>query len=279
MIDREAFAALKKIGSRLGFDSERQRIVDHGFHAASEIGAAGETEYEFQGQRYVLGDDFDITTAYNAQDAEENLRQIREARRQADWVIMSLHNQDMIGRSWLKAERRVDIDQQPEFVVEFAHRAIDAGADVFAGHGPHIFMGVELYRGKPIFYSLGNLIFQNDTLRHMPSTPYERFALDPYATPSEFFDKRSANDTKGHAATPESLQSAVAVCEFDQRELRQIKLYPVDLGFGRPRSERGRPLLADAELGNTILDRVRRLSEQYGTQIQNLEGHGVIQVK
>jgi len=279
VVDRESFDALKRIGSRLGLDSERQRIVDHGFHAPAEIGAAGDVEYEFQSQRYVLGEAFDITTEYNAQDAEENLRQIREARRQADWVIVSLHNQDMIGRSWLKAQRRVDIEEQPEFVVEFAHRCIDSGADVFACHGPHMFMGVELYRGKPIFYSLGNLIFQNDTLRHMPATPYERFGLHPYATPSEFFDKRSANDTKGHAATPESLQSAVAVCEFDQSELREIKLYPVDLGFGRPRSERGRPVLAHAELGKTIIDRVARLSEQYGTKIQNVEGHGVIRFK
>jgi poly-gamma-glutamate synthesis protein (capsule biosynthesis protein) len=279
VVDRESFAALRKIGSRLGFDAERQRVADHGFHAASEIGVAGEIEYEFHGQRYLSGEDFDITTEYNAQDGEENLRQIREARRQADWVIMSLHNQDMLGRSWLKAQRRVDIEEQPEFVVEFAHRCIDAGADVFAGHGPHIFMGVELYRGKPIFYSLGNLIFQNDTLRHMPATPYERFGLHPYSTPSEFFDKRSANDTKGHAATPESLQSVVAVCDFNQGNLREIKLYPVDLGFGRPRSQRGRPLFAEPELGKKILDRVGRLCEKYGTRIRNLEGYGVIDIK
>jgi poly-gamma-glutamate synthesis protein (capsule biosynthesis protein) len=279
VVDRESFDALKKIGSKLGFDAERQRVSDHGFHAPAEIGVADGAEYEFQGQRYVLGEAFDITTEYNAQDAEENLRQIREAKRQADWVIMSLHNQDMIGRSWLRAQRRVDIEEQPEFVVEFAHRCIDAGADIFAGHGPHIFMGIEIYRGKPIFYSLGNLIFQNDTIKHMPATPYERFGLHPYATPSEFFDKRSANDTKGHAATPESLQSVVPVCEFSRGGLQEIKLYPVDLGFGRPRSQRGRPLLADAELGKKIVDRVGRLSEQYGTKVQYQDGHGVIHVK
>lgn len=279
VVDHESFEALKKIGSRLGFDAERQRVVDHGFHAPSEMGVAGDSEYEFHGQRYVLGEAFDIRTEYNLDDAEENFRQIREAKRQADWVIFSLHNQDMIGRSWLRAQRRVDIAEQPEFVVEFAHRCIDAGADVFAAHGPHIFMGVEIYRGKPVFYSLGNFIFQNDTLKHMPATPYERFGLDAYSTPSEFFDKRSANDTKGHAATPESLQSVVAVCEFDQRELREIKLYPVDLGFGRPRSQRGRPLLADAESGKRIVDRVGLLSKQYGTEIRNVEGCGVIHVK
>lgn len=276
VVDREAFAALKRIGATLGFDAQRQRVVDHGFHAPSEIGAASETEYEFHGQRYMLGEAFDIRTKCNGGDVEENLRQIREARRQADWVIVSLHNQDMIGRSWLEAQRRVEIGEQPEFVREFAHGCIDAGADIMAVHGPHMFMGVELYRGKPIFHSLGNLIFQNDTLRHIPANPYERFGLDPYATPSDFFDKRSGNDTKGHAAMPESLQSVVAVCEFNERNLREIKLYPVELGFGRPRSQRGRPLLADAGLGEKILARVARLSERYGTQIQQIEGRGII---
>lgn len=278
VIDREGFAALKRIAALLGFEAERQRVIDHGFHAPSEIGAAGDVEYDFQGEQYALGENFDIRTRCHSADLEENLRQIREARRQADWVIMSLHNQDMIGRSWLTANRRVDIEEQPEFVVDFAHQCIDAGADIFAGHGPHIFLGVEIYHGKPIFHSLGNLIFQNDTLRHIPANPYERFGLDPYATPSDFFDKRSGNDTKGHAATPESLQTAVAVCEFGGRELRQIKLYPVDLGFGRPRSQRGRPILADAELGKKILNRVARLSERFGTRVQQSDGAGVIRV-
>jgi poly-gamma-glutamate synthesis protein (capsule biosynthesis protein) len=184
----------------------------------------------------------------------------------------------MIGRSWLTANRRVDIEEQPEFVVDFAHQCIDAGADIFAGHGPHVFMGVEIYHGKPIFHSLGNLIFQNDTLRHIPANPYERFGIDPYGTPSDFFDLRSGNDTKGHAATPESLQTAVAVCEFGNRALRQIKLYPVDLGFGRPRSQRGRPILADADTGKKIIERIARLSKSFDTRIQPSEGFGIVQV-
>jgi poly-gamma-glutamate synthesis protein (capsule biosynthesis protein) len=279
VVDREAFTALRRIGTKLGFDSERQRVLDHGFHAPAEIGSVSETEYEIHGQHYVLGDNFDIRTKCNSKDVEENLRQIREARRQADFVIMSLHNQEMIGRSWLTATKRVDIEEQPEFVVDFAHRCIDAGADVFAAHGPHYFLGVEIYQGKPIFYSLGNLIFQNDTLRHIPANPYERFGLDPYATPSDFFDVRSGNDTKGHAATPESLESVVAVCEFADKRLREIRLYPVDMGFGRPRSQRGRPVLAGGQLAKKILDRAGRLCEQYGVRVHEAEGYGVIQVK
>lgn len=275
-VDSEAFRALKRIGTSLGFDRERQRVIDHGFTAPSELRPVDETTYEFRGDRYELGERFDIRTRCNDRDLEENLRQIREARRQADWVVVSLHNQDMVGRSWLSASRRVDIEEQPDFVIEFAHAAIDAGADVFAGHGPHVVFGVELYRDKPIFYSLGNFSFQNETLRHVPAHHFERFGLDPYATPSDFFDARTGNDAKGHPATPEFWQGLLVICEFKKGKLNEIRLYPVDLGFGRPRPQRGRPLLADAGLGGIILDRVARLSEPYATRIERLEGVGII---
>jgi poly-gamma-glutamate synthesis protein (capsule biosynthesis protein) len=42
---------------------------------------------------------------------------------------------------------------------EMAHKLIDAGADVIIGHHPHVIQGIEVYQGKPIFYSLGNFVF------------------------------------------------------------------------------------------------------------------------
>ena len=49
-----------------------------------------------------------------------------------------------------------------------AHAVIDAGADVFIGHGPHLDRGIEIYKGKPILYSLGALVIENDTVERMP---------------------------------------------------------------------------------------------------------------
>ena len=46
-----------------------------------------------------------------------------------------------------------------EYMKEIAHGAIDAGADVVVGHGPHYSLGVEVYKGKPIFYGLGSFSF------------------------------------------------------------------------------------------------------------------------
>jgi poly-gamma-glutamate capsule biosynthesis protein CapA/YwtB (metallophosphatase superfamily) len=278
VVDKESFDALQRLGASLGFDSQRQRVIDHGFHSGAEVSAAAPTEYRYRGDRYVLGEAFDIRTACDEADVEENLRQIREARRQADWVIVSLHSQDLIGRSWLSAKKRTEVTEQPDFVHDFAHRSIDAGADVFACHGPHILMAIEIYRGKPIFYSLGNLIMQNDTLRHVPAYPFDRFGLDPRSTPSDFFDHRTGNETKGHPASPHFWQSVAAVCRFDKLKLQEIEIYPVDMGFGRPRSQRGRPMLANRELARTILDRLGHVSASCGTQIEMIDGRGVIRV-
>jgi len=45
------------------------------------------------------------------------------------------------------------------YMTEIAHAAIDAGADIVVGHGPHYCLPVEIYKGKPIFYGLSNLSF------------------------------------------------------------------------------------------------------------------------
>lgn len=44
-------------------------------------------------------------------------------------------------------------------MTETAHAAIDAGADVVIGHGPHYSLPMEMYKGKPVFYGLGNFSF------------------------------------------------------------------------------------------------------------------------
>jgi poly-gamma-glutamate capsule biosynthesis protein CapA/YwtB (metallophosphatase superfamily) len=46
-----------------------------------------------------------------------------------------------------------------QYMTEIAHAAIDAGADIVVGHGPHHSLAVEVYKGKPIFYGLGNFSF------------------------------------------------------------------------------------------------------------------------
>lgn len=78
-------------------------------------------------------------------------KDIEELRSKVDILIVSLH--------WGVEESFEVLPEQREF----AHSLIDNGVDVILGHHPHQFQGIEIYKGKPVFYSLGNFIFdQND---------------------------------------------------------------------------------------------------------------------
>jgi poly-gamma-glutamate synthesis protein (capsule biosynthesis protein) len=68
----------------------------------------------------------------------------------------------------------------------------------------------------------------------------------------------------------------IAQCEFSGKKLSRIDLYPLDLGFGKPRWQRGRPVLADEKLGGEIIDKVARLSKRYGTNVTWADGRGII---
>lgn len=276
-VDPRAFAELRRIGRELGFEKSAERARKH-FYSDKEIPDASARELNLLGNRYVSGDGFSIRTKANPRDLEDNLRWLGEARRQADWVVMSVHCHEFGGPSLLTAESRADLEESAEFVVEFAHQAIDEGADIFVGHGSHFPMGIEIYRGKPIFYSVGNFIFQNETVGFFPADAYERFDLDLRATPADFLDARTAGDKKGHPAEPAYWENMLAVCEFNAKKLKEIKIYPIDQGFGRPRPQRGRPVLAEGELAARVLERVARLSARYGTRLIARDAVGLIEI-
>jgi poly-gamma-glutamate synthesis protein (capsule biosynthesis protein) len=274
-VDDETFAALKRISEGLGFKQQatRHRAM---FFAAHEAPADGVDAVMFNGARFARGNRFAVSTKVDARDAEENLRWIREAKRQADWLIFSFHNHEFGDGGRLTAPTSVGMEEPAEFAVEFARAAIDAGADVVAGHGPHLTLGIEIYKGRPILYSLGNFLFQNDNVETFPAESYQRFGLGPEATPTDFLDARTGSGTRGFPVEAEYWHGIAAECVFTGRTLKELRLYPLDLGFGKPRAQRGRPLLARGAAAKTILARVAKLSARYGTTV-TVEGDiGVI---
>jgi len=74
---------------------------------------------------------------------------VRAARGGADVVLVSLH--------WGIHMVPVTI---AEYQIEVAHALIDAGADAILGHHPHVLKGIEIYRDRPIYYSLGNFAIE-----------------------------------------------------------------------------------------------------------------------
>lgn len=224
-----------------------------------------EGEYSFLGKRFAVKDEPDIYTIPNKQDFEGNLRSIRDARRQTDWVFLAFHGHE--------SDR--DKKKPAKFIETFARNCIDAGADIFIGHGPHVLRGIEIYNGKPIFYSLGNFIAHNIYMERLPSDAYEAFNLDVDATPSDFHDARSGilppND-------PAWFESIIPIVKLKKRTVMEIMLYPITLGFGKERPLIGRPMLTEPEYGKQILKRLIEVSSSYETEIQIENGIGRIKL-
>lgn len=100
------------------------------------------------------------------EDRQRILASIREARGHANIVVSYLHNH-AYDRFFPKMmmERLTERHSPPPWIKQWAHEQIDAGADIVVLHGAPILQGVEVYRGKPIFYDLGNFIFQLQVVR------------------------------------------------------------------------------------------------------------------
>ncbi|HYM70681.1 MAG TPA: CapA family protein [bacterium] len=245
-VSRETLAQLAAIHERLHLGAGRAHSVQLGFQRTDPEGVTTLFDHKFR-----AGAPEGVRTSPHAGDVAANLQWIRDARRQADWVLVSVHAHEMAGH---------EVEEPAEFVTTFCRAAVDAGADAVLGHGPHLLRGIEIYKGKPIFYSLGNFIFQNEVLQRQPADFYERLGLPPTATPADLFDARGARG--GFAADPRYWEAIVPVCRFDGGALEAITLYPVTLGHGLPRARRGSPVLAGGATGRAIIERLARMSPE-----------------
>jgi poly-gamma-glutamate synthesis protein (capsule biosynthesis protein) len=240
-----------------------------GSQPSSTAESASTPTLSFAGARWIAGDAVGISSKADARDLREMQAAVRDADQQSDWVLVSLHAHESAGpgQAWKPAE----------FVVEFAHAMIDAGADMVVGHGHHMLRGIEVYRGKPIFYSLANFIFENDLVRLQPAENYDKVDLPESALPSEYYSARSKNDKVGFPADRRNWQSVVAEVVYgEDRRLRQVRLHPVALGFGQPRTKRGSPYPASADEAAQIFRDLNEVSAPFGTTVTVTNGVGIL---
>lgn len=224
-------------------------------------------ELVFLRQRFKKGNKFEIQTELNKEDLDEIGAVVSNASRLADYTIVSTHSHES-GRNYKPAK----------FIIAFAHAMIDAGADVFLVHGPHVLRGIEIYKGKPIFYSLANFIFQNETLLRLPYENYERYKLGPNKHVADFNDTRYNFDKRGFPARAENWESIIAVPQWKEEKLTELKLYPITLGYGHSRPARGRPKFADRDSSIKIIDHLKKYSEPFGTKIDFQDGIGIVRL-
>ncbi|WP_374525582.1 CapA family protein [Sphingopyxis sp.] len=201
----------------------------------------------------------------NQKDLAANLLAVRQARQNGNFVVFSLHNHEPGNASQTPAD----------FAPGLAHQIIDAGADVYMGHGPHQLRGIEIYKGKPIFYSLGNFAMMNNSLDDVPADMFDQFGVTPGSvTTPELLQARNAKSF----SDPNLYESVIATTHFRDGRLTEVRLYPIDLGVTATGAARGVPHMADAATGARILERLQRLSAPFGTRIDIVKGVGVIRI-
>ena len=193
------------------------------------------------------------------------LSSVKQARAHAGFVLFSIHAHQTAGDvdagakpfepmalHWADEAASPDDPKPADFEPSLFHAAIDAGADAVVRTGPHVLGGIEIYNGKPIFYSLGSLFF-------------------------DFHGKRTYTTPTGQTMRfPDAwYQTVIPVTRYTHGKLTEIRLYPfaIDDTDG---VNGGMPKAASPAEARTILDHLKAMSAAFGTRIAIENGVGVI---
>jgi poly-gamma-glutamate synthesis protein (capsule biosynthesis protein) len=189
----------------------------------------------------------------NPEDSQRILQSIRDARQRADLVIVYQHNHVFSNHSFTNVftEGLPERLAPNEWLIKWTHAEVDAGADIIVMHGAPLLHGVEIYHGRPIFYDLGNFIYN----------------LPPTLT---YIDE------------PMNWESAVAYVQFQGKNLQSVSFRPVALnnvGEGQPDIHnqytnnqflvtRGLPSPVTGARAGYILQRLADESKPFGTTME-----------
>jgi poly-gamma-glutamate synthesis protein (capsule biosynthesis protein) len=230
--------------------------------------AADAREVTFQDQIYRQSDRPGLHYDMELYDHAALLKAVRDAKEAADLVVFTIHaHQSPTGDD-------DDTPAPPDFLIKLFHDAVDAGADVILGGGPHSLRGVEIYKGRPVLYGMG-AFFINAEIKALEETALQVYPDATGHAPPPAPPERSVR----HGGNPASwYDGVVAITDFEGGKARVVRLYPLDLGNTYDRSRRGIPHLADAANAARILGNLQADSRQFGTKI-TIEGSvGLIRI-
>ena len=262
ILPREQLAQLKNIADSLHINAREDIIRKEGYLPELADGVV-----PFTGaMTFQEGPEAKIESKVNPEDMQRTIAGIREARFMADYVVISMHNHTISGTS----KENVD-----EVSIEFAHKCIDAGADAVIGTGPHLLRPMEIYKGKPVFYSLGDFITQLETFEIAPEDMYAKQKLSSSAGLDVLFNTRSDNGRKGLSYQQVMYESIIPYWEVENGELTRLELLPIEELFSLPRSRGGWPV---KNTENGILERFAGMCNSWGIEIA-IEKDGIGKVK
>jgi poly-gamma-glutamate synthesis protein (capsule biosynthesis protein) len=168
---------------------------------------------------------------------------IKAARKDADLVAVSMHIH------WGALDV---IDPDGKQVI--ARAAVDAGADIILGHGPHVINGIEFYKSKPILYSIGNFAFQ--------------FKPEAYT-----FFPETLKIVQRLSGDPKLFESMIVRMVLSpEGRFRRMELLPIEL------TADGIPRFVTGEKADAILAKAKSLSDPFGTKVNRNGWYSVVEL-
>lgn len=259
-VKEEELQFINELAEKTGINIERNIIVKEGYYSPTP-----ENEALLGTMRFVKGDKNEYVMEANKSDVERVKAAIDEARFQADYVIVSVHSHHLSG----------DAKEIPaDFLVDFAHTCVDAGANAVIGHGPHLLRPVEVYRDAPIFYSLGDFVLELYSVEIAPDDFYKKHGLPAASGVRELIEKRSQGFKVGLMEDERMFLTVIPLWETEEGKLKSLKLLPVELKMRGNKSEVGLP--RRAENPEKIFNYIAQMSKPYGVTMK-LSDDGLIE--
>lgn len=214
-------------------------------------------ELSLFGAHYKVGEKVgSLTYTIDRRDLDGIMRSIRIGKQNSDFMVVAIHAH----QNSFSYQAYSHDNSTPDFLIELAHKAIDNGADVFVGHGVHTLRGVEIYKGKPIFYGVASFVQQEGPAIEV---------TDPSRPPVPQQNRQ-----------PDNREVLLTTSRYEGGKLVEVRLYPADCGIDgtRPVSKTGVPMTPSPEQAQRILKLVQDLSKRFGTTISIENNVGVIHV-
>ena len=213
--------------------------------------------YFFGGQKFCYDGSYP-TSRCNKADLARITKSIEDAKKECDYVVVLSHCHAMRGN---------DPEAAPEFLEELCHACIDAGAAAVIGGGKHQLRGLEIYHGAPIFYSLGDFIYQGMRVHHLPADFMIAYGVDKDASAWEGLMARSQGGKIGLQTKECNFLTVLPRITFEDGKMKSMEMMPLSLGFEREGNLNGLPYHAKGDEGKKIFDILNRLSKPYGTEM------------
>ncbi|MBQ6823892.1 MAG: CapA family protein [Clostridia bacterium] len=262
-VTAEQLKAIQEIAALSKINAQKDIERAEGYFPPLPEGTAVLKDLQFR-----LGDTTRHVTKPNEEDMLRVEKAIYEAQMQADYILVAIHSHEISGSSK---------EQPADFLKEFAHRCIDAGAHAILGHGPHLLRPLEIYKNRPIFYSLGDFAIHLENIPYAPEEMYAKQGLTSDHTLREVFRDRSANYTRGLMRDHRMFEAVIPYFEMEDGELKTLELMPIELQFDRPVWNRGNPRFSNK---HGIIEHLAEISAPYGTEISiDDRGYGIVQLK